>query len=62
MAEEVQETPSAGWVQALVDEAKAKALFQDLPAGREKGEVIWLMELASVKERRPHAMQALPWL
>ena len=40
MAEEVQETPSAGWVQALVDEAKAKALFQDLPAGREKGEVI----------------------
>lgn len=35
----------------MVDEAKAKALFQDLPAGREKGEVIWLMELASVKER-----------
>ena len=46
----------------MVDEAKAKALFQDLPAGREKGEVIWLMELASVEERRPHAMQALLWL
>jgi hypothetical protein len=58
----VQTAPSAEWVQALVEEAKEAALFKDLPAQRAKGDELWLMELASKQDRRPHAMQALMWL
>ena len=49
-------------MQTLVEEAKEAALFKDLPAQRAKGDELWLMELASKKDMRPHAMQALTWL
>ena len=46
----------------MVEEAQNLKGFVELPAGREKSDTVWLMELASVPAARPRAMQALLWL
>ena len=46
----------------MVEEAQNRKGFVELPAGREKSDTVWLMELASVPAARPRAMQALLWL
>ena len=54
--------PTKEWVERLVEEAQNLKGFVELPAGREKSDTVWLMELASVPAARPRAMQALLWL
>ena len=45
-----------------MEEARNLQGFVELPAGREKSDTVWLMELASVPAARAGAMQALLWL
>lgn len=54
--------PSAGWLQELVETAKASSTFEDLPHSREKTDTIWLMELAKDPSKRPEAMRAISWM
>jgi hypothetical protein len=58
----VLKEPKNDAVLDLVSEAKVRGLFKAVPGrSREKTDDIWLLELCSVPDRRPAALQALLW-
>ena len=59
VATDLAVTPSASWMQELVQEAKLAGRFKTLPANRTKTTELWLMELCKDPARRSEAVQAL---